>query len=326
MSRTGAALAREHRAHDRGVVRGRRRRAGRRCRRSGMPRSRGSRSCSWMSPRLTSQMRLCPVVVSSSSPSSPRKTSAVAPRVRNTPVMSGTRSRCATPTAFASARAGLHERAEEVEHGRHAELGRVGPGVAEAGVERRGEGEGDAGAREDLGDARRATASGRCRGQPSTSEAPEAELAARLPCLTTGTPDAAATIAAMVETFTVPKRSPPVPTMSSDVGSTRSGSGVPRGSRRGSRRSRRPSRPWPAARPGSPRAAAGWPRPCIDLIHRPRGLRDAEVAALEQSGEHVGPGRGDPPCVPILCARAPRDLPRGARRAHGAFTEDSSAV
>ncbi|MGC0371092.1 hypothetical protein RKD05_003344 [Microbacterium sp. SLBN-111] len=38
----------------------------------------------------------------------------------------------------------------------------------------------------------------------STSEDPDAELAARLPCLTTGTPDAAATTAAIVETFTVP--------------------------------------------------------------------------------------------------------------------------
>ena len=61
-----------------------------------------------MSPRLTSHTRLWPVVVSSSRPSSPRNTRAVAPRVRNTPVISGTRSRCATPTAFASARAGLH--------------------------------------------------------------------------------------------------------------------------------------------------------------------------------------------------------------------------
>ena len=36
----------------------------------------------------------------------------------------------------------------------------------------------------------------------------------------TGTPDAAATIEAIVETFTVPNRSPPVPTMSSAMGST----------------------------------------------------------------------------------------------------------
>ena len=63
---------------------------------------------------------------------------------------------------------------------------------------------------------------------PSTSEDPEAELAARLPCFTTGTPDAAATTAAMVETLTVPNLSPPVPTMSSTAGSTGSGSAASR--------------------------------------------------------------------------------------------------
>ena len=48
----------------------------------------------------------------------------------------------------------------------------------------------------------------------STSAAPQAELAARLPCLTTWTPAAAATIAPMVEMFTVCAPSPPVPTRS----------------------------------------------------------------------------------------------------------------
>ena len=41
------------------------------------------------------------------------------------------------------------------------------------------------------------------------------EEAERLPCLTTGTPAPAATIAAIVEMFTDIDRSPPVPTMSS---------------------------------------------------------------------------------------------------------------
>ena len=63
---------------------------------------------------------------------------------------------------------------------------------------------------------------------PSTSDEPDDELAARFPCLTTGTPDAAATTAAMVDTFTVPNRSPPVPTMSSTAGSTGSGSAASR--------------------------------------------------------------------------------------------------
>ena len=48
----------------------------------------------------------------------------------------------------------------------------------------------------------------------STSAAPQAEDAARLPCLTTRAPAAAATIAAMVETLTVLARSPPEPTTS----------------------------------------------------------------------------------------------------------------
>ncbi|OPZ52641.1 MAG: hypothetical protein BWY91_02232 [bacterium ADurb.BinA028] len=47
-----------------------------------------------------------------------------------------------------------------------------------------------------------------------TSADPERLEAARLPCLTTETPAAAHTIAAMVEMFTVWARSPPVPTTS----------------------------------------------------------------------------------------------------------------
>ncbi|GAY15655.1 hypothetical protein MSZK_23810 [Mycobacterium sp. shizuoka-1] len=48
----------------------------------------------------------------------------------------------------------------------------------------------------------------------SMSAPPLLDDAARLPCLTTGTPAAATTIAAIVERFTVFARSPPVPTMS----------------------------------------------------------------------------------------------------------------
>ncbi len=52
---------------------------------------------------------------------------------------------------------------------------------------------------------------------------PHAEEAARLPCLTTLTPAAATTMAAIVEMFTVWARSPPVPTTS--MASARSSSG-----------------------------------------------------------------------------------------------------
>ena len=48
----------------------------------------------------------------------------------------------------------------------------------------------------------------------STSALPHSEEAARLPCLATGTPQAAATIAASVEMLKVPSPSPPVPTTS----------------------------------------------------------------------------------------------------------------
>lgn len=48
----------------------------------------------------------------------------------------------------------------------------------------------------------------------SVSAPPDNEDAARLPCLTTGTPAAATTIAAMVDRFTVLTPSPPVPTTS----------------------------------------------------------------------------------------------------------------
>ena len=46
------------------------------------------------------------------------------------------------------------------------------------------------------------------------SAPPDSEDAARLPCLTTGTPAAATTIAAMVDRLTVLTPSPPVPTTS----------------------------------------------------------------------------------------------------------------
>ena len=51
----------------------------------------------------------------------------------------------------------------------------------------------------------------------STSAAPQAEEAARFPCLTTLAPAAAATIAAIVEMLTVLERSPPDPTTSTAV-------------------------------------------------------------------------------------------------------------
>ena len=48
----------------------------------------------------------------------------------------------------------------------------------------------------------------------STSAAPDFEDAARFPCLATGMPQPATTMAAAVDTLYVPDRSPPVPTTS----------------------------------------------------------------------------------------------------------------
>ena len=51
----------------------------------------------------------------------------------------------------------------------------------------------------------------------STSAEPQAELAARLPCLAILTPAPAATKAAVVEMLNVPRESPPVPTTSTSA-------------------------------------------------------------------------------------------------------------
>ena len=60
----------------------------------------------------------------------------------------------------------------------------------------------------------------------STSAAPVFDEADRFPCLHTGAPAAAVTIAAIVETFTESEPSPPVPTMSTDRARSSSVSGT----------------------------------------------------------------------------------------------------
>ena len=55
----------------------------------------------------------------------------------------------------------------------------------------------------------------------------EAEDAALLPCLTTGTPQAATTIADIVEMFTVPRPSPPVPHVSTTACPSRAATSSP---------------------------------------------------------------------------------------------------
>ena len=188
----------------------------------GRSRSPGSRSCSCTSPREISQTWLCPVVDSSSRPSSPRKTSAVAPRVWNTPTNSGTLSSWATPTADASGRAGLHSGPRKLNTVGMPSSARVGPACLKPGWNRAA----NANVMPTSSRTCATRSGGIVRSTPSassTSEEPAAELAALLPCFTTRAPAAAATIDAMVDTFTVPNLSPPVPTMSSAIGSTASG-------------------------------------------------------------------------------------------------------
>ena len=145
----------------------------------------------------------------------------------------------------------------------------------------------------------------------STSEEPDAELAARLPCLMTGTPDAAATIEAIVETFTVPNRSPPVPTMSSAIGSTGSGDGVledrvAEADDLVDGLALRPQRDEERGELGVGRRARH------DLLHAPRGIRHAEVFAVEQGGEDGWPD------LQVRHVSDPNR--RDSQRIHGALT------
>ena len=88
----------------------------------------------------------------------------------------------------------------------------------------------------------------------------EADDAARLPCLTTGTPAAAVTTAAIVEMLTVCAPSPPVPTMSTHGQPAAAPASPARASWRPARPPRRASRPWRAARPRTRRPGRRWPR------------------------------------------------------------------
>ena len=109
---------------------------------------------------------------------------------------------------------GVRERAEEVEDRPDPELLPHRRRVAHRGVMRPREHEPEA----ELVDRERDPLGSLCRASiPSASRrsaAPQAELAARLPCFATAAPAAAATIAAAVEMLNVLAPSPPVPTTS----------------------------------------------------------------------------------------------------------------
>ncbi len=178
-----------------------------------MPTSRGSKVSSRTCPSRTTHTREVDVVVSSSRPSSPRKTSEEWPRSAKTPATMGAMRGSATPTACAFTRAGLVSGPRKLKTVRMPSWPRATPTWRRAGW--------NFTAKQKVIPASSATSATRfgvsSRLTPSfsrTSEAPEAEEAARLPCLTTFAPVPATTIADMVEMLTVLAPSPPVPTMS----------------------------------------------------------------------------------------------------------------
>jgi hypothetical protein len=154
------------------------------------------------------------VVVSSSSPSSPRKTSAVSPRPASTAAMIGAIRRSEHPTARYAGRAGLASGPRK--------LNAVGTPISRRVTEACRRPGWNTGAKQKpipASSTHRATAGP---GSPiatpsasSTSAAPADELAARLPCFATRAPAPAATSADIVDRLTVLARSPPVPTTSS---------------------------------------------------------------------------------------------------------------
>ena len=152
-------------------------------------------------------------MVSSSRPSSPRKTRARPPRAARTSAITGAIRRSAQPTAAATGRAGLVSGPRK--------LKTVGMPISRRGAPACRMPGWNTGAKKNPMPAsctQRATAgAGRSIATPSassTSAAPEDDDAARPPCLATGTPAPAVTTAAIVEMFTVWAPSPPVPTMS----------------------------------------------------------------------------------------------------------------
>src|SRR3954451_13235517 len=174
----------------------------------------GSRTNCSTRPSVTAQTCEVVVVVSSSSPSSPRKTHASAPRLAKTPAISGAIRRSAQPIACAAGLAGWASGPRKLKVVAPPSSRRATAACRSAGW--------NAAAKQKVIPASSpilATAgAGRSRRIPrasSTSADPAFEDAERFPCLTTGAPAPAATIAAIVEMFTDMDRSPPVPTTSS---------------------------------------------------------------------------------------------------------------
>ncbi len=165
-------------------------------------------------PSCTRQTREVVVVVSSSNPSSPRKTQASTPRPAKTPAITGACRGSAQPIACAPARAGLVSGPSRLNVVPMPSSRRATAACRIAGWK--------VAAKQKVMPASSATSatragvrSSRIPSCSSTSAEPDFDEADRLPCLTTRAPAPAATIAAIVEMLTDIDRSPPVPTTSS---------------------------------------------------------------------------------------------------------------
>ena len=155
-----------------------------------------------------------PVVVSSSRPSEPCTTQArSAPSRPSTWASGSTQSRGEHADQLAPAPAGFESGPEQVEDRARAELDPGAGDVAHRAVMARRHHEADAGLADRPLD-RAGSASMLTPSAVSTSAEPAFDDSARLPCLATGTPQAATTSAAAVETLKVPDASPPVPQVS----------------------------------------------------------------------------------------------------------------
>src|SRR5438270_4691210 len=178
------------------------------------PRSPGSRMYSRRSPPLTSMTREGPVVVSSSIASAPWKTSAcVTPRRASTSAILPASASSATPSAWRCAPAGLQSGPSTLKTVRT-------PSSRRGTVAYLNEGWNTGANKKPMpvSAMQRATPSGprsmRTPSASNTSALPHWDEAARLPCLATRAPQAAATMPLSVEMLKVPSASPPVPQVS----------------------------------------------------------------------------------------------------------------
>ena len=228
------------------------------------------------------------MVVSSSSPSSPWKTNPSTPRPARTPAMIPAIRSSATPTAWAAGRLGFASGPRKLNVVATPSSRRVLAECRSA--------EWKTGAKQKVIPTSlpiRATVPGsrssRIPSPSRTSAEPQEEEAARLPCLTTGTPAPAATIAAIVEMLTVRERSPPVPTMSTARPSTGHG-GSELVHRRDQSLDLRDGLTLGPQRHREPRDLRRRSLPGQDLPHRPAGLFRRQVVPGDQPREHVRPG------------------------------------